>query len=1491
MNTGSNKMKVKQAALGERAALSGYGYQTDFQVQLVIQRLLEDSLFESAEFSNLNAGKWDDLILHSKRQIDCFQFKQRDNKTVTFSLLCGKNGLLGELAESWKCFRNGLGANKNKKLFFHLVTNIKLSSSKRAKIPYDKAYLPANINFKTFYEEAILKYKKAIASQKYSPEKSVPKEWKKAFDEWRKASGLTLQEFRKFQLQFSIISCSLPDPFKSADRQDVDFLYRHFQTVVRYALRNQNSIIILAKELRELLGKSRFYLRNIHAFSLPPEYYPIQKTKTSLLQKLLTYNSGYIALLGTPGSGKTTLLTDVTKSLDNDYRIITYYAYHPSDQKPIIAPRGYSDNFLNDITKLIDEAFGETPLPPKDDKNSLREKLNKQIAKIHDDYIKNKKKTVLIIDGLDHVERPDSPQIGESFLGELPVPDSIPDGLLIILGSQHLNLSHLNRSIETSINSDSSARKVVMDALNESETKEILSQAGLKDWLSSRNNDYLKRIFILTEGHPLATGYFIQWIVDKNNWQNSNPEDLIQELEKKPYIIKPDYSSLWSEIEKKCTGIKNFVGLISRLEGDIDFEWVETWKDCQQELIDFQDNFKHLFKKSAKGNWRFFHSSFRLFLIEKSVEGISGTSKTREIEFHKTLAEKCLQATKKYSYRWNVIYHWAECGQIQEVFKKANADFFLEQYLCFRPLHEITRGIHYCLKIATNDKNANLILQYLVLYNRFSQAGLTWDLSNFEDNFNQILNKINEQDKARYRISLLYESLSRPTKYSQLQDVKNALGQIETLLSLGEDLKARELFIIFDMTDIITDDFLMLAERNDYTENTKTEFLVCWAYTASRFYHLDKVLNYLKKLSLKASNINSQKLSTIKQNIYFQVLSELCERFAFCGRFDEFEKTLTELEQESGELKGKGVSFWWTDKCLVAIRTCRENNEKREQYVKILTKRLSLNSMKNFFIKAANKKTAKDSRKKAIKQVLELVSLISEYNTNLAIKYANLVPFDDFVELVRESFEKDVRMKIEEIIALVEPYVLSLVLQNKWKEDSLQKLIPHFKSNKKYPDDDRWYCIRKLMTVRCMLSEIRGWRILKQKKNISPNSYLLEKYSEFILTYVLQQTLRRDWQFAYINNAGVQKRNYLKLISEIAKIDDKALIFLVKLIDDVWNIQNSNTPHEVKTAVLAKLGDYPIDQNWLKDETDKLINKKIDVRDGNVGVIELLLRQAEIAVKVNCFEKTREFLKRALLAAFSVRQEKDYQLSSLMEWFPEQIKQEKSVALIQEQIEEAVQQVYLNELSGSGAVEAATQLFIGIANCNIPVAMDILVYFIQEKLDCGYTDDVLANFIDYKIREHLSLTREPLAEHEVALFASILVILCLPVRHDGPSNQVLRVARSLLLVAPIRGDMSKVIIANKLIGACCRLFPNSEGRKKFIHTIVTSLPLPQRASINLHASDMPTKDDPALKEGTEQPYPLQTKKAKYHREEVIDLILQDPLNVKKLIADEVKSSD
>src|SRR5215510_14060207 len=63
-----------------------------------------------------------------------------------------------------------------------------------------------------------------------------------------------------------------------------------------------------------------------------------------------------------------------------------------------------------------------------------RDALREHMAKAHAQYVIQGRKTILLVDGLDHVSR----EIGlqSSILHELPRPDEVPEGFLIILSSQ-----------------------------------------------------------------------------------------------------------------------------------------------------------------------------------------------------------------------------------------------------------------------------------------------------------------------------------------------------------------------------------------------------------------------------------------------------------------------------------------------------------------------------------------------------------------------------------------------------------------------------------------------------------------------------------------------------------------------------------------------------------------------------------------------------------------------------------------------------------------------------------------------------------------------------------------------------------------------------------------------------------------------------------------------------------------------------------------------
>ena len=106
---------------------------------------------------------------------------------------------------------------------------------------------------------------------------------------------------------------------------------------------------------------------------------------------------------GGPGSGKSTLLTQRLRGLDT--RLISYYAYVP-DSAHSHSSRGESVNFLHDVVLQLDRAgFQVGGGANKFDRELLRERLHEQLSLLHLDWKETGTKTVILVDGLDHIDR------------------------------------------------------------------------------------------------------------------------------------------------------------------------------------------------------------------------------------------------------------------------------------------------------------------------------------------------------------------------------------------------------------------------------------------------------------------------------------------------------------------------------------------------------------------------------------------------------------------------------------------------------------------------------------------------------------------------------------------------------------------------------------------------------------------------------------------------------------------------------------------------------------------------------------------------------------------------------------------------------------------------------------------------------------------------------------------------------------------------------
>jgi len=143
-------------------------------------------------------------------------------------------------------------------------------------------------------------------------------------------------------------------------------------------------------------------------------------------------SGGYIAVTGCAGVGKSTLVQDVLSSSDYPF-FIPYYAFLP-DGEGNPRDRGEALTFFQDVIERLDKFFTHRYSIGITDVAQGREALREHMAKAHEQYVIQGRKTILLVDGLDHVSR----EVGlqSSVLHELPRPDEVPEGFLIILSAQ-----------------------------------------------------------------------------------------------------------------------------------------------------------------------------------------------------------------------------------------------------------------------------------------------------------------------------------------------------------------------------------------------------------------------------------------------------------------------------------------------------------------------------------------------------------------------------------------------------------------------------------------------------------------------------------------------------------------------------------------------------------------------------------------------------------------------------------------------------------------------------------------------------------------------------------------------------------------------------------------------------------------------------------------------------------------------------------------------
>jgi hypothetical protein len=123
-------------------------------------------------------------------------------------------------------------------------------------------------------------------------------------------------------------------------------------------------------------------------------------------------------------------------------RWVGYYAFVPGSQEPANT-RGEAENFLHDLTTNLERAGIRSGGTRSDfDRQQLLHRLNEQLHLPGEDYASHGRRWVILIDGLDHASR--EQRVDRSLLNDLPDPTRLQEGVVVLLGTQTLDLSDSN---------------------------------------------------------------------------------------------------------------------------------------------------------------------------------------------------------------------------------------------------------------------------------------------------------------------------------------------------------------------------------------------------------------------------------------------------------------------------------------------------------------------------------------------------------------------------------------------------------------------------------------------------------------------------------------------------------------------------------------------------------------------------------------------------------------------------------------------------------------------------------------------------------------------------------------------------------------------------------------------------------------------------------------------------------------------------------------